>query len=447
MNTASPLALQTVRSAAAAGHIAAVIGAFVCAAFAPPAVVVGHAAEPQRITSTTVRVPPVAALQQASAALRNSPAAPAGAPLAAPRPAASGQTAVPQRSGAAGLELPPWQAGTPAAGELLKVLGATSAVRLTLTDTVHTTKGGVELALEPTGDDPSRPEWRVALLRGKTREEIGQFTLASGALHFHWLDAANRTSQGELRNCLLTVESAAGSETYALRRLVQIPSPKLDLKREMMSIPVAAEGLPDPRLLELQLTGHSGLGTAVPLSTTARLKEVLRIVLRGGDQKTPGIELHLTLVQNANRTNVQVRPVFVDLDGQLYPFTLPRLEQGRKALDEQVAMTRVQINTKQAAVSRLELELRALSVPIVGTLEEIQAIEARRQRVGIELSAVKSELSRLTAALPVLEGRVAAVPGLIEVANRLHDKASLSFRVCLRHEGRQIDIVAADAAP
>ena len=294
--------------------------------------------------------------------------------------------------------------------------------------------------------DAVKQGWQAIAVRKATRTPVATFTVEQDALTFRWLPGVTRAAASGLRNSLLEVKLGGKSKVIHLRLPIRDAASALDLRKDLTTISVAPVDLPDDGALKFELkelAGYFNPLTYEPASKRVGFKQPLKIIVKKPDANSPGIELHVMLMKNATKVNVNLRPVMVAEGGATIPFTTKRLTDVTNSLNHDLATAQNAKRTDENRVIRLQEDLAGLSV-VVGTAQDIAI--ARQQRLAIQqrIATLEVEIAQLEKGIGTLEKRIKALPSLNEVGTALHDKAALNFRVYYEAGGKEIDLFTAE---
>lgn len=284
--------------------------------------------------------------------------------------------------------------------------------------------------------------WQAVATRKGTRTPVGRFYVEGDHLAFRWLPGVTRGVGGGLANCLLEVTSGRESRSIGLRVTVRETESPLDLRKDLTTINLAAADLPEEGALQLELEDLAGYGNPVKYDPPTRrvgFKQPLKLILKKADADSPGIELHLAMMKNASKVNVNVRPLMVTQAGATLPFTQKRLIDVSNGLAGELAAAKNAKAADEKQVTRVQENLLSLSV-VVGTAQEIALARQRRSELQSQLAALQADIRALDASMAAIDRRIKALPALGEIGDALHDKASLRFRVYYLVGNRAVDV-------
>nr|AUN37390.1 hypothetical protein [uncultured bacterium] len=294
--------------------------------------------------------------------------------------------------------------------------------------------------------ESDQASWQAVASRKGTPTPVGKFYIDDDNLSFRWLPGVTRAVAAGLCNCLLEVTSGSESRLVGLRVHVRETASVLDLRKDLTTINVAVADLPEDGTLHFELTELAGYGKVLqydPPTKRVSFKQPLKLVLKKADKDSPGIELHMMLMKNASKVNLNVRPLMVAEKGATLPFTTKRLVDVGNGLNNELAAANNAKAADEKQVTRVEENLLSLSV-VVGTAQEIALARQRRAELQRQLAALEAEIKVLEANIAAIDRRIKALPALGELGNALHDKASLNFRVYYLVGNKRVDLFSVD---
>lgn len=290
--------------------------------------------------------------------------------------------------------------------------------------------------------EPGR--WTIQL---SSREPalIATLRFRDNDLRFYWKPEIKRSQAAGLRNCVLHVDAGTYSQSILLRAPAEAEPTALDLRRNLNTIKVTADDLPDPDQLTLEMTGlrgYRGIVVIDPPSKRVGFKEPATLRLKGADANSPGVEFQVVLMTNGSAMNLNVRPLAVPEKGPALPFTLQNVADATKILKTQISTAKSTIASNDKAIPQIQAKLGSISGATVRNASERAALEQQIATYQAQIRTMKEQNVELKKALPVVQKRLDAMPALSKPAIELHQKAALDFRVLYQIGDREAELFA-----
>jgi hypothetical protein len=241
-------------------------------------------------------------------------------------------------------------------------------------------------------------------------------------LFFRWLPDCVQAPADRLRNALLWMRIQNVKHRLQLRKPALATPLLLNLEETTQEVSFNSVALPQgaPQLELLEVTGPAILAVR-SLSRRVRGDDWLRLSVQNGP---PAFELRLQLKVDGDNVAVRVEPCLVDSDGEVTPLTIASLNAMQKELPMELRRTERELTSVRK--DRPDLEAR------------IARMGSRAGQANSQLTALRASLGRLldrertlAGRIPALQQRVNALPDLVKLADLMHHKTQLRFRVFL----------------
>jgi hypothetical protein len=269
----------------------------------------------------------------------------------------------------------------------------------------------------------------------KQPTEIAQLELESGQLFFRWLPDCVKAPADRLRNALLWVTVENQKHRLQLRKPSSSQPLVLDLEETAQEVSFSAAVLPPLEAVQFELLDATApaIAGAQPPSRRVRGDESLRLIVRNG---LPAFELRLQLKVDGNQADVRVEPCLVDTDGEVMPLTISGLNTMQKELPLEIRRTERELEDVRA--DRASLQTR-----IARTERSISPGQASTQLAALRTSLGKLMDKERTLAqrIPMLQQRAKVLPDFEKVADQMHHKTQLRFRVFFVSGGEEVTLL------
>lgn len=252
------------------------------------------------------------------------------------------------------------------------------------------------------------------------------------------VDAHDRADS--LRNALLIVHGDSQPIAIALRRTIEVASPKIELASGIAKVPINAPlwGL-QPLDLRLEAVGidRIQLDKRFPEDGRASHGDPAQIVIRDVLPKA-GIELSLN---GRNPLYVRMKPILETFDHKLKPWSNGNVKSLGEECAREIDNCNERIQFLTANIPTIENELADLKQ----RNRSNAAIAAQIAAVTANLKSAKSELEQLRSHLPAIEQMRSDSQQLLEVSQQIHQAASITFRVY--YSVGKCDVAIVQASP
>jgi hypothetical protein len=285
-------------------------------------------------------------------------------------------------------------------------------------------------------------DWFVFASRGLARSHVGTLGFDGDDVVFRWQAGTTRGAASGFRNCLLRVKNGLKTTTIAMRAAVQSPAPSLDLRRNLNTIRIATEDLPDDSNLALEvvrLTGYDPVASEA--SKRMGFNEPLRIQLKAPELNAPAVELDLVLMKNGSQLNLNVRPLAVATQGPALPFTLKSVDLATTQLANQIEAAKAKVAFNVNEIPALEARILSFNGTPVRNASELEAIRATIARLQAQIAELQAENKQLDVLIPALQKQLEAMPALVKLASDLHQSLTIEFRVLSKVGGREVELL------
>jgi hypothetical protein len=316
--------------------------------------------------------------------------------------------------------------------------------------------GPLDMRLESAAKTPEGQNFDV-----RRNGDAGQFDIVLGmgngpvvahvaregpAIRFRWRATdVSPLSLRQLRNSVLRLESGEASKAIRLRGPVMQPAMRVSLKASRMTQPIAIESPPIPSSLRVQI------GDLTQFPVTATIKD---------DQRPAGIgkpmimaldklndadfpELEIVLLADGDQLRAEIRPRLVT-PGKTYDLTTRVVEEQKKWLASRRPVVARELDTVTA-------EGKAVEARIAKIKSRVPRDQADRRLQAQELHKLRDRLETLnTRYKAIMEQKVQldraqrGIPPVEELVGKLHDKATIPFRIFALIGETELDLVRSE---
>lgn len=273
------------------------------------------------------------------------------------------------------------------------------------------------------------------------RLPVAEFLVRGGQMGFRWLSEGRSAVAQMLRNCLLILKVNGITYSMALRSPQLIPAQPVDLEKSLVAIPLPGAWLPKTTELSLELLELQGFaGSAVvPQRSVKGTSQDLQILVK---PDVPQVDLRMRLSTSGGPAVLRVTPLVIDRDQDELPLTLSRLATMKRTLPVALVNARESYSENSGRLRRLQSDYQRVLNTSDAVLQGRKALLLTSLSKDIQKAQVAT--ARSADQISRAEARLAVLPGLQKVADNLHQRASLSFRVYFTVGEKEVDILRAE---
>jgi len=316
--------------------------------------------------------------------------------------------------------------------------------------------GAVRFEIARSAEAEDKPSWEIRL-RSAPKEEtdeksvlddvgsglnelVGKIHVEDSRLKFVWASSEHMSLADQLRNCVLCFEDASKSHRMALRSCTLIEPILIDFTEATRVIKLEQESLPPIDSLFLGITSLEHFSVSVEQQPTDGIIEVNdTLKIRLTDWPKPA-EFRVRFSGSRKKLSVVISAHY-RLGSKWQRMTVEEVDGGLQGVEKALARSRHDLREAQSAVSRLPSQINSLASQLrndSGNAARIQSqlLTARRQ-----LSKAKGMGRRATKQIPKLEADILLLKSLASLGNRLHQRARIQFRIVVKMEKDNIDLL------
>jgi len=346
-------------------------------------------------------------------------------------------------------------------------LGTTDAAalkELTLDQPITSKENRVKFAISRSPNSETSPTWEVRLhsLPKKSQNEksaldavgtglderIGKFSMAKGHLQFMWVASKHTTYADQLRNCVLCIHGNNKQYRLALQSCKQIKPVTIDFDEASQKFELSHVILPPISSLFLEVVALENFNVSeeqqptdgmVPYNKTVQIKLT--------NWKSPA-EIRVKFGGSRSKPAVIVTANY-KLDSRWHAMTIHGVDGALLGLKKTLNRSQGNLSNYQAAARSLPSQISSLRARVNSSGGGIDAARMNSQLLNLSRGLAKAQggIHRLSRLIPELEAKIPQMERLEELGNRLHKKARIQFRVAVKTENGDFNLLRTSNNP
>ena len=272
-------------------------------------------------------------------------------------------------------------------------------------------------------------------------ELVGKVTVEDSRLKFAWAPTKHPGFADQLRNCVLILDSAPMSHRIALRPSRLVKPVLIDFDENTQVVEIGQDSLPPLDSTFLEITALENFGVAVERQSTDGVVLFNKTVkIRLTDWERPA-EFRIKYGGSRSKPSVIISAHY-QLDRKWQRLTIKEVDGGLVALARALSRSEADLRDGQAALSSLPSKIASLDGAISRSAGGNTADLQRQQRIlKRQLSKAKGMVRRASKLIPELKAKIPLLEKLAALGNQMHKKARIQFRVAIRTEKGNLDLL------
>jgi len=332
---------------------------------------------------------------------------------------------------------------------------------LSLDQPVSVSKESFHFQLNRLHSPSGKQAWNVMLCKNASADNqepdvpsskasltVGKFYTQTGELMFAWTDANSPSQAEQLRNCVLSIRQGANVQRVALRACKFIEPIKLDFDLLSQKIELPQLALPSVDSLFLQILHVDNFRVSTeqqPADGVVPANKFVKIQLV--DWKFPA-EVRVKLGKSRGKV-VAVVMANYKLDKRWRPMTVKHVDRTMTDIRRSLQKNAINNRRYRAGLTELPKEISYLIRCIQNSDNAFDRNEWGRQLVKAKryLTKARGGVRKTNNMIQELKARIHHLKALSQLGNKIHKKGKIHFRVGIRTENGEVDLLRTTNEP